>query len=48
MYTSVYPVLTQWINPKVPKYRVRPKQAVKLLAELGFTRKDPGGLPGGQ
>lgn len=40
MYSSVYPVLTQWINPKVPKYEYDPKQAAKLLAELGFTKKD--------
>ncbi len=43
MYSSVYPVLTQWLNPKVPKYEYDPKQAVKLLGELGFTRKDKEG-----
>jgi peptide/nickel transport system substrate-binding protein len=44
MYTSVYPVLTQWINPKVPKYEYDLNQAAKLLAELGFTRKDREGF----
>jgi peptide/nickel transport system substrate-binding protein len=44
MYTSVYPVLTQWINPKAPKYEYDPKQAAKLLSELGFTRKDREGF----
>ncbi len=44
MYSSVYPVLTQWINPNVPRYEYNPSEATKLLAELGFTRKDREGF----
>ncbi len=44
MYTSIYPVLTQWFNPKVAKYEYDPKEATKLLAELGFTKKDREGF----
>lgn len=40
MYSSVYPVLTQWINPRVPKYEYNLQEAAKLLAELGFSKKD--------
>ncbi len=43
MYGSVYPVLTQWINPNAPKYPYDPKKAAQLLAELGFKKKDKDG-----
>ncbi len=43
MYGSVYPVLTQWINNDAPKYPYDPEAAKKLLAELGFTKKDAEG-----
>lgn len=39
-YTSIYPVLTQWVNPSVTKYDYDPKKASQLLAELGFSKKD--------
>jgi len=42
-YTSIYPVLSQWVNPNAPKYDYDPKRASQLLAELGFTRKDSEG-----
>ena len=42
-YTSIYPVLTQWVNPNVPKYDYDPKKAAQLLTELGFTKKDSEG-----
>ncbi len=42
-YGSVYPVLKQWINPNAPKFPYDPEKAKKLLAELGFTKKDKDG-----
>ncbi|RIH91599.1 ABC transporter substrate-binding protein [Meiothermus granaticius] len=39
-YTSIYPVLKDWVNPAAPKYDFDPKKATQLLTELGFTKKD--------
>ncbi|TBH20203.1 ABC transporter substrate-binding protein [Thermus thermamylovorans] len=44
MFTSVYPVLTQWVNPRAPRFDHNPQQAQRLLAELGFTRRDREGF----
>ena len=43
IYTGVYPVLSDWINPDVPTYPYDPEAAAQLLADIGFTQKDSDG-----
>lgn len=42
-YTGVYPVYKDWIPAGVDKYKYNPQAAAKLLAELGFTKKNSEG-----
>lgn len=42
-YGSVYPVYKQWADPNTPKYSYDPQAAAKLLAEIGFTKRDSNG-----
>ena len=42
-YSSVYPVLSQWVNPTVTRYDFDLKKAETLVKELGFTKKDKDG-----
>jgi peptide/nickel transport system substrate-binding protein len=42
-YTGVYPVYKDWIPTGIDKYKYNPQAAVKLLAELGFTKKNSEG-----
>jgi peptide/nickel transport system substrate-binding protein len=43
-YGSIYPALSQWVNPNAPKFDFNPAAATKLLGELGFTRKNADGV----
>lgn len=40
VYSSVYPVLTQWVNPNITKYDYNPQKASQILADLGYKKKD--------
>lgn len=42
-YTGVYPVYKEWIYQDADKYKYNPAAASKLLAEIGFTKKDKDG-----
>ncbi|MFB9994202.1 ABC transporter substrate-binding protein [Deinococcus oregonensis] len=42
-YTGVYPVYKDWIPTGIDKYKYNPQAAAKLLAELGFTKKNSEG-----
>ncbi|EYB68221.1 peptide ABC transporter periplasmic peptide-binding protein [Deinococcus phoenicis] len=43
-YTGVYPVYKDWVASGVDKYKFNPAGAIKLLNELGFTKKGPDGV----
>jgi peptide/nickel transport system substrate-binding protein len=43
-YSMVYPVLSQFQSPNLRKYDFNLEQATKLLATLGFTRKNGDGF----
>ncbi|GAA5531746.1 ABC transporter substrate-binding protein [Deinococcus aluminii] len=43
-YTGVYPVYKDWVATGVDKYKYNPAGAIKLLSELGFTKKAPDGV----
>ncbi|MEZ4629654.1 MAG: hypothetical protein R2880_02885 [Deinococcales bacterium] len=39
MYSSVYTVLSYWVDNDAPKFDYDPEAAAAKLAELGFTEK---------
>lgn len=43
VYTSVYPIFKRYQFASTPKYAYNPAQATKLLAELGYARKNADG-----
>jgi peptide/nickel transport system substrate-binding protein len=43
-YSMVYPVLSQFQSPELRKYDFNLEQATKLLASIGFTRKNSDGF----
>jgi peptide/nickel transport system substrate-binding protein len=43
IYTGVYPVLSDWINPDLEVYAYDPEAAERLLADIGFTQRDSDG-----
>ncbi|GAA5513020.1 putative ABC transporter-binding protein DR_1571 [Deinococcus carri] len=43
-YTGVYPVFKDWLATGADKYKFNPAGAIKLLNELGFTKKGPDGI----
>ncbi len=44
MWSSVYQVLSFWVNPDVPKFSFDQEEAARLLAGLGFSRKNSDGI----
>lgn len=44
VYTSVYPVFARFVPKDLPTYKFNPAAATKLLAELGYTKKDASGF----
>ncbi len=44
IFTGVYPVLSDWINPDVPTYPYDPEAATQLLADIGFTERGSDGV----
>ncbi len=42
-YSSVYSVLSEWVNTEMKTYPYDPEAAAKLLGELGYTEKDAQG-----
>jgi peptide/nickel transport system substrate-binding protein len=43
-YSMVYPVLNQFQSPNIKKYDFNAEQATKLLAKIGFSRKNSDGF----
>lgn len=43
VFTSVYPVFTEWLSPTAPKFTFNVMEARRLLATLGYDRLNSGG-----